>query len=328
MNYFDIVFIDTTAYKFYDSSTLEYSPLGGTEASLLRTAKALADAGLKVLLMNHLCEAPIYDGKLLITPLIADIKCGSLISLRGYQLFDKIQYKRCYSYHQDDPTDALLKMRDKFLEHNTVVVGVSRWHKTQLEDKLLNRNEEKNPKVTYVYNPVPDALYDLPKLDYDKNKLLWVSSPHKGLKEAVQQFSILKKILPKIELHVFNPGYFKDQSYSAPGVYFRGAQPAPKIWEEMRTALCVFYPTTFRETFGCIAAEANALHCPVATHAIAALNESVCSREQLIEKGNNPALLKTVEHWYNGYRPSVSGQERFKMSNILRNWAYLLSRKG
>lgn len=322
---FDVVILDVTTYKPYDGQVLATQPLGGTEATVVRIAEALAAYGLKVAVVEHCYETAItYNGVFYLPyAYLSQIDCYNFISLRGTHGLDLFPKAKKFSWHQDVPTQKILSMKPAFIEHNVTVVGVSKWHKAQLSNWLNDPNGDLKDiiSVKTAYNPVPNQLYGIERPAYNKNKMLWAASPHKGLREAIPVFRRLREILgPNLELHVFNPGYFGAELDQEPGVIQHGAVPCYQLWQEMLTSLCLFYPSTFEETFGCIAAEANALGCPVAGYRVAALNESAEAQRGLSPPNDYVDLIKKVEHWYNGYRPEIRGKEKFKTTEVVQKW--------
>lgn len=329
---FDIVFVDTTTPRYYETRTLDIQGIGGTEASVIRIAEALGAFGAKVAVLQHNLPMVLPGEYCNYLPLsmIDDIETRHYVMLRGCQFVEKFPRAKKYSWHQDVPNQLLASMRDTFLEHDVTVIGASDWHKGELQRWLCDSEKKINPKVVRIYNPVPDNIY-VPKnteVKYNPNKLVWVASPHKGLKEALEYMrSVIAFMGNKdIRLHVFNPGYFAAEGITQPDfVINRGSVPCQELWQHMSESLCVFYPTKFEETFGCIAAEANAVHCPVLTNRVAALNETVSSDRQFIAKNDLKNLVDTVVKWHSGDRPKVWGQDRFRLTSVLEDWISLLS---
>lgn len=326
---FDLIIIDTTTPLSYEEASLKTRGIGGTEASVIRVAEGLAKAGAKVAVLQHNLEMPLMGSNAYYLPLsmIDDITTEAVIMLRGCQFVDKFKYAKKFSWHQDVPSQALRDMRGTFLAHRVTVVGASKWHKHVIQEAVCSKDALVNPKVTYIHNPVPDELL-VPKdidIKYDKYKLVWPASPHKGLDRAIGLMPKLAEVAghKEFRLHIFNPGYFHKDTNSSQYIINHGSVPCHTLWQEMSESLCVFYPTEFQETFGCIAAEANAVHTPVLTQEIAALAETVATREQFT-KPDNKSIIDTVIKWSEGNRPKVYGQKRFATSNIVQDWYDLI----
>jgi glycosyltransferase involved in cell wall biosynthesis len=336
MTKYDVIFIDNTTPKPYEQSTLEHSALGGTEATVIRVAEALGFIGLKTAVFQHNQDMPVSgkDSYYLPFSMLDDADPEIVVMLRGVQFVDKFPRAKKISWHEDDPSqgplrETLLAMRDTFIKYGVTVVGASKWHAGVLSELLCYPNETSNPKVTYIYNPVPDQLYVPRSTDvkYYPHKLVWPASPHKGLERAMGLVERLVDVSgdKDYRLYIFNPGYFGDSGKHSQYVVNCGAVPCKELWQHMSESLCVFYPTEFRETFGCIAAEANAVHTPVLTHNIAALAETVAGRRQFCER-DDKSVIDTVMKWRAGERPTVYGQDRFRLSEVIPEWVKLFKR--
>lgn len=328
---FDILFVDNTAYKHYDPMVLECEPLGGTEATVVRVAEELGSRGLKVGVLNaHTRDVTMGQHAYYLNHSYASqIKPEILVSIRGTAAMNDFPTATKYSWHHDMPDQRIKTMQTELVANEATVITVSEFHKTEMQRWLHDEDWDKSPKVVRIYNPV-DPKIDVPaktKVKYDKNVMVWAASPHKGLEKAIEQFKILKNFMPKMELHVFNPGYFTHELLKTEGVVNYGAVPCGQLWQYMSEALCVFYPTNYLETFGLIAAEANAVHCPVATMRIGGLIETVQTTDQFVDSNGYPALLKKVESWHNGDRPEVCIQPRFRIKEIGDQWVKLLYNK-
>lgn len=329
---FDILFIDGVSYKHYDTAILDVEPLGGTEATVIRVAEGLAARGYTVGVANKHTLEPTMGAYAYYLPLNDDLINYSpdhVVSLRGTTAMAAFPKAYKYSWQHDFPDKRILDMVPAFLEHNAVVIGVSDFHKNELSRWFTNENWAKVPKTVRIYNPVDPRIEVArkTKVAYDRNSIVWAASPHKGLDQAIEQFKILKAILPSVTLKVFHAGYIDAKFYNVDGVMNYGAVPCQRLWQEMSASLCTFYPTDFIETFGLIAAESNAVHTPIATMGIGALTESVQSSDQLVSRYDYAGLLKKVETWYNepNTRPEVCLQPRFALQGVIDQWIQLMN---
>ncbi len=333
---FDLVILDMTTPSPYEKQTLEVQGLGGTEASVIRVAEGLGGLGARVAVMQHCLNVPLMGENAFYLPLhmIDDIKCHNFVSLRGTHGFEKFPKARKFSWHEDLPGDHFETMRPAFVHHDVTVIAASNWHKQELESKICFPDAKDNPRVVRIYNPVEDHLF-VPKhvdVKYDRNKLCWVASPHKGIKEAIEIFKKLVDVSGNkdFRLYTFNPGYMlhsNDGSFQNRFLVDIGPVPCKELWQHVSESLCLFYPTVFQETFGNIAAEANAVHTPVLTCNIAALGETVSSAKQYVPRNDPDAVIEKVMAWHRGERPMVWGQDQFRLTEVLKDWVRLLSRR-
>lgn len=203
------------------------------------------------------------------------------------------------------------------------VICVSRSHARALGTFL---DPHGRPVTTWIPNPIPDELHPgaCPR---DRDRLLFASSPHKGLAEVFEQFAALRRHLPRLTLAVADPGYLRWTVGPPPeGVVVLGSLSHPQLIDEMRRALCLFYPqTSFAETFGLVMAEANAVGTPVLVHAGLGANDEVVADPRQRIDGRDPAqILERITAWRR-QPPAVQANPDFRLSRVARNWRRLLS---
>lgn len=332
MKKFDLIIADLTTPKPYEKQSLEVHGLGGTEASVIRIAEGLGALGARVGVVEHNLNVPLMGENAFYLPasMIDEIDTHNFVSLRGTHFLDRWPAARKYSWHEDLPGEVFKTMREAFVKYKTTVIAASQWHKGVLENEIHIADAGDNPPVTHIYNPVEDSLFVPKNVDvkYDRNKLCWVASPHKGFSEALKMFNKLIEVSGNqdFRLYIFNPGYMHNSDiYQNRFIVDVGPVPCKELWQQVSESLCLFYPTEFEETFGNIAAESNAVHTPVLTCKKAALAETVSSEKQFVPYDTD-AVIERVMQWHSGDRPKVWGQDRFRLSNVLMDWVKLLSR--
>ncbi len=323
----DVLFLDTTSNKYYDRFTLEKHALGGSEASVIRIAEGLGSLGLKVGVIEARID-PYFE------PIIGqyafyfhsddavNLRTKHYVQVRGNTNPQLFPGAKKYIWLHDICTSEN-EWLPSLKEHNTTVIGVSEFHKQNIKNTILEYDN-----VTHIYNPVPDEIYvdNSVTPDYDPNVMVWSSSPHKGLMDAIGLFKQVKAKNPKMQLIVFNPGYknLDVETLSViPGVSVYGSMSCKQVWSVVQKSLCVFYPTEYQETFGLVAAEANALGTPICTNPIAGLNETVSSSQQLVDTPQK--VVDRVLDWSKCGRPKVLGNPEFRLSNVLEKWVRLLA---
>ncbi len=330
-----ILFVDGVCPKPYDCMSLLAEGMGGTEATVIRVAESLgysakvtvAQKGRVINYVNPRVDYVPLDNKLL------DQEWDSIVVLRSAYALPLIREKQ-------PKTQILLWLHDLsgpyFLqdahllkELNIHLVAVSRFHLTDIISSLKTvLGPTEFPKMSYVYNPIDDALHP-DSTPIDKNKLVFFSSPHKGLDYALSLFPHLKSFNPDFRLCISNPGYYPDSTCDIPGVELLGALPHHKALQHVRSALCVFYPNhVFPETFGLVLAEANAVGTPVLTHSIGAAREVLTNPVlQLCDTRVNQVVISRLMSWHGGNRPPVTGKDEFRLCNVTKRWQEILCSK-
>jgi glycosyltransferase involved in cell wall biosynthesis len=181
--------------------------------------------------------------------------------------------------------------------------------------------------VDYIYNPIPDGL-DKSDGPYDPTKLVYFSAPWKGLDLVLEAFQRVRRSMPDMRLYLACPGYTTADEAPAPGpndnVTYLGRLAQPDALEQVRSALCVFYPANrVPESFGCVFAESHAVGTPVLAHPFGAACE-LLSRDELVDAEDIEAIVQRIRSWRNGLRPVVSTNDQVRLSTVAAAWERLL----
>lgn len=325
-----ILFLDLTCPKPYDSSTLLAEPLGGTEATVIRVAEALSRHGHRVVVGQH--NRTDNDGIFFGDSDVAYTDIDHIgrvqdvvVALRTPKAipFLRKQYPNaklllwCHDFnHQEIIQDYPV------LEGTGVkILCVSRTHSSIFKDALLTQlNEVKGITVGFIYNPVADDLQP-DTTPVDPNKLIYFSSPHKGLNHALKIFEQLRRIRPEYRLVVANPGYMASSDSALANVSQLGALPHSAALSELRSSFCVLHPNTvFPETFGLVYAEANALGVPCIAHSMGAVSEVLHPSNPAMDCRDQAAVVDRILKWREQGRPAVSCKPEFRLSNVIKAW--------
>jgi glycosyltransferase involved in cell wall biosynthesis len=234
------------------------------------------------------------------------------------------------------------------------VVCVSDWQRGDVERTLQSFRVAGAVRACTIYNPVDDALVPDATV-VDAGKLVFFSSPNKGLSYALDAFAALRHDMPDLRLAVFNPGYRSHHGRAPAGVEFLGPQPPARVHLEVRSSLCTFFPNfVIPETFGLVFAESHALGTPVLTHACGAAAEVLADPAQLLPvpplarlyemlarplpprwralparaarlAGLFDPYRERIQAWRAGARPRVAPDARFRLSAVSAKWRELLS---
>lgn len=319
-----VLFIDTTTPRPYNLNTFLTEGMGGTESTVVRVAEALS----KIESLNVVVEEPqkigTTESKVTYTTLGSTAHADYVVVLRNPFELVSARYRfpkaKIYLWSHDVPTPGLNHAKE-ILKASQGVLCVSDWHRVQTIETLKAAGYKGEYPVITVYNPIEDDLKP-DNTPYDKNKLLFLSSPHKGLEWALELFQNLRNFNPDFKLHVANPGYLTYKSHWQENVTALGPIPYREVVRELRSSLCLFFPNyVFPETFGRVIAESNAVGTPVLTHGLAATWE-VCDRpdQEIVECRDPKTVIDRVLLWHKGDRPSVRVKKEFRLSNVVSTW--------
>jgi glycosyltransferase involved in cell wall biosynthesis len=357
-----VLFFDPNCQTPYGRRTLAEAALGGTEASVVRIAEAI-DA--TVMQHNRTAAEDRY------LPAGEASGVQHLVILRDPRtvrgLSERFPGARLYLWMHDllrpgsKRGRRLAAAAPALAELSVTIVCVSDFQRRQAEAVLRGAGVEGRVRALTIYNPVDDALVpnDEP---VDPAKLVFFSSPNKGLALTLDAFQELRRVMPDVRLRVGSPGYkslrragMRSVDGGIEGVEWLGALPHARILAEVRTALCVFYPNiVLAETFGLVLAEAKAVGTPVLTHDFGAAAEVLADPRQtlpitaglrwyeraagLLPGGTRRRIapwaarlglfepyFERVRAWRQGERPRAGPDARFRLSVVAEGWRALFA---
>lgn len=322
-----ILFIDATCPKPYTKELIESgkSGCGGTEATLIRVSHGLMASGHTVLIeqAGRTEDDDIYRSHTTGSPdVVVVLRRPEAVALARTR-FPKA---KLFFWMHDWCGDDLITCYPELVSARATIVCVSNMHKAQVQMTLAPSCDLSLVPIKVIYPPISDALRPT-GMQYDKNKMVFFSSPHKGLSHAVKIFFQLRKnFLPDIKLYVSNPGYYEPTLREMDGLVDLGVLPHAEAMKHVEESLCFFYPNhVFPETFGLVFTEANALGTPVLTHRCGSSSEVLSDARQFINARDNKDVIDKVVHWYNGGRPQVSCQDKYRLTPIVSEWMKLFS---
>lgn len=332
-----ILFVDAVCYKPYDQHTLDSEPLGGTEASVVRIAEGLAKRGHTVRVTQHNRTEQSTCGATY-TPFKAndDFKASHVVVLRAPLMLHtaRKQYPNAKLYLWcHDLFGAKGWGENGFqalVDTQAIPILVSDFHKLNMYDTLRSVNFQGQIPAKRIYNPIADDLRP-DSTEVDANKLLFFSSPHKGLEYTLKVFSYFKNVaeLANMRLHVANPGYFEDAKLdTSQSIVNLGPMKHSDVVNQLRSAFAVLHlNNVYPETFGLVYAEANAVGTPFIAHPIGALamDGLVDHPQETVDVSNEKAVIEKLVGWVKVGRPKVRGNANYRLTKILREWEELLS---
>lgn len=350
-----ILFYDPVCQQPYDTRTLHAQALGGTESTLVRIADAL---GAWVMQHNRSHDWERYRTPQRLSGIkhvIVNRDSRALPFVRKYYPAARVYLWLHDRFHPHARRARWLAATAPLLrESAATVICVSDWQRRGVEATLRSIGLAGVVQALTIYNPVDDALRP-DATAVDAGKLVFFSSPNKGLDFALDAFAELKRVIPQLRLLIGNPGYKEGAAAPRAGVEYLGPQPQVRMHQEVRSALCTFFPNfVIPETFGLVFAESHALGTPVLTHDCGAAAEIVGDPAQLLPvsaaarcyeaaagalpaswrrgparlaaaAGLFDAYIERISRWRGGERPQTGPDPRFLLSTVTAQWRALLS---
>ena len=344
----NILFIDAKCSENYDFKYMENHPLGGTESTVLRLVKELAKDHKVYLSQINRTERYIENGVTFIhqdeslsqKEFIPDI----IIIIRKYKhlkTYSQIYPKaKMFVWVHNFSKYEILGRRHWIAKTDAKIICVSKSHKKHINKilngtvswffRLLAFNFKKIP-ITYVYNTIEHDFANK-KHTTDPNKLLFFSSPYKGLKEVLDHFAELLKKAPNYKLYI-TAGEDSQKAYNlnndlmhSDSVVLLGRISKNEIIAHLQESFCVFYPQhVFAETFGLVYVEANCAGIPVLAHDIGSAKEVMKNHDQIVDARNPQEVVNKILNWKKNGRPEVRCDERFFISNAIIKWKKILN---
>ena len=307
-----IAFFPSGCIPFHARS-LDERPLGGTETGLIRLSQELSLLGHEVVVFSPLENPPLSEPLYLPVSAINDLgPVDVFVAVREWSpLFLSVdaRIRLFWSGDSYDQPQNLGMGDPRVYEKIDAFLAVSNWHGQRL-------SEESGFPIEKVW-PIRNGIH-LPYFDGSeqrvRKRMIYSSTPYRGLVHLPPLYQAIKRIHPDAELHVFSgyavyagpQGYderavqeFKqlaDVLNRLPDCTVHGNIQQSALAREFMKSSVLAYPNTFEETSCMTAMEAQAAGCVPVTSQLAALPETI---------GDAGALI-----------PSTAGSEEYSAAFI------------
>lgn len=339
----NIVFIDPKCPKSYDSEVLATRGLGGTEATVLRIAQALSRTHTVTVLQHNrhavlsespsLRFAPATDWQAIVP------HADHVIFIQKAQNLSAIAAAsrgRLWVWLHNFLGEEVPFFWQDHLRHRLGMICVSRMHALHSLAYLRSRplhwltlGLATRGGMLFHHNPIAQTLRPDISVKRDPNKLVFFSSPYKGIEHVLARFDEVYQLNSNLRLYVADPGYirnFDESRLAHPGIVRLGSLPQTEVLQHVREALCVFYPQYKRpETFGLVFAEANAVGTPVLAHDFGAAREILAANNPPFDTRDSQQVAKQLMAWSAGDAPAIEPDGRFSLEHIAAGWEQFLT---
>ena len=295
-----IVFFPTQCLPIH-GKTLEERPLGGTESAIIRLAKTLYEMGHDVRVISEFDKPPVTAP--LYMPRTAIKHLGpvdALISIRNWNpLLLPIDAKKRFFWTGDahDQPHSIGIGDKRIADKVDGFLCASQWQ-AEMFAESSGFPLEKTWTIRYGIH----APYFEKEVSKNRKRLIYSSTPYRGLAHLPKIYNSIKSKHPDCELHVFSgykvydngSGQYNEQAErefevlskllnALPDCYLHGNVNQEQLALEFQKSAVLAYPNTFAET-GCITAlEAQAGGCAIVSSKLGALPETVGDAGILID---------------------------------------------
>lgn len=289
------------AWENWSPDSITTTGIGGSETAAVCMAHELRCLGHLVIVVGD-CPTKkgfyqgveyVHHADVTANPQSEEYACDIyIVSRQPYALNLPIRRKATYVWvhdiHVGNFQDAsMIEKTDKFL-------CLTNWHK----DFFLQAYGGRIPsdKIMVTANGIDPQWYADEPVKVG-NRLIYASSPDRGLERLLEIFPKIREEVPDAELHIFYGFHnwkkmaqqansqadldkiaFFERAIEAQkdhGVTYHGRVPEPQLAKEFAKSKVWAYPTNFTETYCITALMAQASGCIPVTTALAALNETV-----------------------------------------------------
>ena len=303
----------------FHAKSLDERPLGGTETGIIRLAEALQSKGHVVSVFTSLENPPLSKPEYF--PLSHVEKHGPVdiyITVRDWiPLFYKIEAKsRLYWSGDSYDQFANYGMGDhRVIKQTTAFLAVSDWQ----ADQLSKQSGYPREKFWTIRNGIEPTYFEGTETRIRK-RLIYSSTPYRGLEHIPSLFETLLKKHPDAELHIFSGYAVYDQSdqqfaelrsrlQALPNCEIHGNVVQKQLAREMMKSSILCYPCHFEETSCITALEAQAAGCVVLSSFLGALPETVGDSGILIK--GQPGTASYSEAFLKAADGLLSNEEIF-----------------
>jgi len=302
-NPLDIVLYVGYGVEPWTPATFSRTGLGGSETMAWEMARRLAAIGNRVRFYGDCqnMEGTFEGVEFLHYDRFRDVSCDVLVSSRRPHMVDdsfnvRARARICW-VHDVTCGDALSHSRALRLDR---ILCLSQWHR----DTFLSAYPFVHPDQVLVTRNGIDLSRFSKQVVRNPHRMIFSSSPDRGLQTAMTAMPHIRKRVPDAELHVFYG--FKNWETVAQssgnhdqlaiirllrgmieegkqhGVHFHDRVDQDRLAHEFLQSGVWGYPTWFTETSCITAMEAQAAGLRIVTSPVAALNETVGPRGRMI----------------------------------------------
>lgn len=293
-----ILFWIGPAFEKWSPESIHSGGIGGSETAAALMASCFHKLGYVVTVLSDIDKECYFDGVRYVpyqqcSQKPEQFETDILIVSRYVAAFEipiksKLNILWVHDIHAGQPSAQV----DRGILKADRIFALSKWHK----DFLLKTYPQVHPsKIIVTRNGIESNLFTRQTSTERSNKVIYSSSPDRGLATLLDLWPEILKKVPDAELHIYYGfhnweesakragnnevlgyiNYLKHRLSSTERTFYHGRVGQVELAKAFRASKVWAYPTWFSETFCITALEAQAAGCVPVTSAIAALKETV-----------------------------------------------------
>lgn len=329
-----VMFFCGKSLETWGPPSLKEGGIGGSETAVIHIARLLGEAGWHVDVYNM--PGPYmgtydgvgywpfqwYDANAQPELLVGWRQNGLLLA--DYDVGGLVKWLWCHDLHMGD---HVTPKRVAFYDR---VMGVSQWHSDYLAMVYPFLSNLNNLKPTR--NGIDLSRFE-EKVERNPLKVVYASSPDRGLVELLKAWLLIVRVVPHAQLHIFygweniskfpQMAQFKQQVEAliarTPNVTWRGRVNQDELAREFLGSGCMFYPTSFLEVGFIGGMEAQAAGLAILTSDCGVLPETIGDRGILISGHVN---TEPYQQQFIGHAVSLLQNEEWRAAWGAKGQAY------
>jgi glycosyltransferase involved in cell wall biosynthesis len=286
----DIVFTcpPQSAYEF-DEELYKTKGMGGSETALIEVAKQLRQlTQRRVIVFNMRSQDLVAESGV---EYISNAKLTEYFSKNrpavhiAWRHNTKLTNAKTYLWCHDLVTPSV-----ESHQNFDKILCLTPFHKNY----VMAKQNVSSDKIIVTRNGITPEKFNFKRKVKNQNKLVWMSSPDRGLDRAMIVCDEVRKTHPDIELHVYYglenlykyglgamADHLKAMMAERPYVRYHGFTEQKKMYEDVSDAVVWIHPCNFIETFCITALEMLALNIYPVTRKLGALQDTLRQAELL-----------------------------------------------
>lgn len=267
-----ILFWTGYAKTKWDKGTWETSGIGGSEYCVIKLADYLDTAGYDVTITGDVKDGNWYGVKYTHHTNLKQGDHYDVVIAINYIHYHKhleelnITFdKNIFWLHNEEPFrwykgEEIEDIKGE-LDKIDVIVGVSKFHANIIKSKFKALSYTPHKNDTYIRS-IDNAIdlndyKNVPNVERIKNRIIWSSSPDRGLKLILDNWVDWRQQIPDLTLEIFCPpyavGWFKTDVSRLDGVRWNGNVSPNRLKMEIAKSEYWIYASDYIETY-CISA--------------------------------------------------------------------------